>query len=262
MKLLGRGCVLVWALVMAAGVVWIAAPAAAVEKIVAKYKVGDRVEVNTLMSNSPEHANWRKGTVTVVDTTSAVAYAIQLDPVPGQLPKVVTIPMRPYADGWIRPIGGPAAPAQKTDKLHVDASNTVQADRAPLDCANLLTHQPRTHNGAALPEELAKKLIRCTFEKPSAVGADGVTIVDIEGFTIGSSRKWIASEDYGPGGTASTLVYPVRVTWNQKTFYRSYNDVLTGKQQFFTCYVNVDMWHCGQSQLIKDGVKSQVPVQP
>ncbi len=188
-----------------------------------KWKVGDRVETDIIQATDPARAMWKRGTVVVVDLRS-MAYAIQLDPVPGQLPKTQTVPIRPYAENWIRPITGEdkGAPQMQIDTLRVDDHGTVLADRPLLDCAHATQNQPPTRNGSPLPVELAKTLIRCLFEKPSEVGSDGVTTMDIKTFVPGAPRKWIPREDYG-AGTVDTLVYPVRV--------------------------GVDTWHCGQSQL-------------
>jgi hypothetical protein len=51
------------------------------------------------------------------------------------------------------------------------------------------------------------------------------------------------------------------VKWNQKTFYRTYNQIETGNERVFTCYVDVDKWYCGSAQFIKDGEKEQIQVQ-
>ncbi|HMH43891.1 MAG TPA: hypothetical protein VK557_10440, partial [Pyrinomonadaceae bacterium] len=96
-----------------------------------KYKEGDRVEVDTIEASNPANAIWKKGTIVKVDTTSSVAYTVQVDPLPGQLPKMMTVPIRPYAEGWLRPLGG-AAPQIQSDKLLVDDNGTVLADRELL----------------------------------------------------------------------------------------------------------------------------------
>ncbi len=221
------------------------------------FKVGDRVEVDSIEASSPSRAIWKKGVVVKVDLSS-MAYVIQLDPLPGQLPKGMAIPIRPYAAGWIHAAGG-AAPAIATAKLRVDANGTVLADRPLLDCAHA-TFPGR--NGQALPAAAARTLIRCLYEKPPVPGADGAVTMDITEFVPGAPHRWNKNVDSGAGGTISTLVWPVRVSWNQKTFYRSYDQIQTGSARVFTCYVNVDQWFCGSAQFIRDGAKKQVPVAP
>lgn len=223
-----------------------------------KYKVGDRVEVDIITQSNPANAKWRKGTITEVNTGTAMAYTVQVDPLPGKLPETMHIPIRPYADGWLRPLGG-AAPQIQSDKLRVDDNATVLADRELLDCKNLKAGPAR--NGPAPPTELAKKLIRCLYERQADPGMDGAQTMDIAEFVPGAPHRWNLREDSGAGGTANTMVYPFRVKWNQKTFYRTYNQVETGNERVFTCYVDVDKWYCGSAQFIKDGEKKMVPVQ-
>lgn len=186
-----------------------------------------------------------------------MAYTVQVDPLPGQLPKMMTVPIRPYAEGWLRPAGGAAAQIQ-SDKLRLDDNGSVLADRELLDCKNL--KQPPAHNGPPPPAELAKKLIRCLYEKPSDPGSDGATTMDITEFKPGAPHGWNKNEDSGAGGTASTMVYPFRVQWNQKSFFRLWNNLQTGNERVFTCYVDVDKWFCGSAQFIKDGEKKQIQI--
>ncbi len=221
-----------------------------------QYKAGDRVEVDSIEASVPSHAIWKKGVVLKVDLSS-MAYIIQLDPLPGQLPKQMAVPIRPYAAGWIRAAGG-AAPHVASNALHVDANGTVLADRPLLDCARIA--QPPARNGQPLPAALARTLIRCLYEKPSVPGADGATTMNITTFVPGASHRWNKNTDSGAGGTVDTLVYPVRVHWNQATFYRTYDEVQTGNARVFTCYVAVDRWFCGSAQYITDGPKKQIPV--
>ena len=48
------------------------------------------------------------------------------------------------------------------------------------------------------------------------------------------------------GTTADTMIYPFRVRWNQKTFYRTYNQLQSNNERIFTCYVSIDRWLCGK----------------
>ncbi|HEV3087656.1 MAG TPA: hypothetical protein VGX96_10575 [Candidatus Elarobacter sp.] len=243
------------ALVLATGLV-VAGPNAQAQSG-PKYKVGDRVEVDTIEASSPSRAIWKKGRVIKVDLPS-MAYVVQVDPIPGQLPKLVTIPIRPYAEGWIHLTGG-AAPHTTAAKLRVAADGTVLADRPLLDCEHL--GQPAARNGQALPAGIARTLIRCLYEKRSAPGSDGATTMDVREFSMGAPHRWNKNVDSGPGGTVETLVYPVRVSWDQTTFYRTYDERQTGNARVFTCYVNIDQWFCGSAQYLKDGTKQQIPVQ-
>jgi len=227
-----------------------------------KFKEGDRIEVDTthvdvLHGGNPAFQSWSKGTITQVDAQYS-RYIIQLDPLPGKMPVMHSIPMYDQ-DCCIRAFGG-AAPAIKSDTLHVDEYGTVLADRALLDCDNL-KHDGR--NGQPLPVELAKKLIRCLYEKASPAGQDGATTMDIVEFNPGAARKWILYQDQGQG-SLNTLVYPVHVKYNLKTFYRSRDLVTTGKEMTFTCFAdNTNLWQCGfASGPNKDGKKEEILVKP
>ncbi|HEY6230811.1 MAG TPA: hypothetical protein VIW64_06090 [Pyrinomonadaceae bacterium] len=225
-----------------------------------KFKEGDRVEVDTthvdvLHGGNPAFQSWSKGTISKVDTTYH-RYVIQLDPLPGKMPVMHSIPMYDQ-DCCIRAFGG-AAPTVRTDKLRVDENNTVLADRELLDCENL-KHTGR--NGSPPPVDLAKKLIRCLYEKPSPVGQDGATTMDITEFTIGAPHRWNINEDMGQGN-ASTLVYPVHVKWNMKTFYRTREVAVTDKEEMFTCFADTtNLWQCGGAAgPHKDGKTQEIMV--
>lgn len=68
------------------------------------------------------------------------------DPLPGQAPRRMTIPMAREECG-MRALGG-LAPKIQVDKLRVDENNTVLADRELLDCEHL-KHDGR--NGSPPP---------------------------------------------------------------------------------------------------------------
>jgi hypothetical protein len=223
-----------------------------------KFKEGDRVEFSA--NNAcldTQYAIPTKGTIEAVDPgPTSRSYVILADPLPGQAPRRMTIPMAREACG-MRALGG-AAPKIQTDKLRVDENGTVLADRELLDCEHL---QHNGRNGSPPPVELAKKLIRCLYEKPSPVGQDGATTMDITEFTIGAPHRWKLYEDMGQG-TANTLVYPVHVKWNMKTFYRTRNVQVTGKEGTFTCFADADnLWQCGSAAgPRKDGTSQEIMV--
>lgn len=230
-----------------------------------EFKEGDRVEVDILMISTSSPAGnqvWKKGTVTEVDLRPGYrpAYVVQVDPLPGQLPQVYRIPIKPNATErvWIRS-GGGAAPTIETNKLHVDANDTVLADREVLDCGHFT--QPAARNGSPLPAELSQKLIRCALgEHPSLAGGQGATTVNISEFSIGAPRRWNLRIDTGAGGTVDTIVYPVRVTYTTKSFYREQNIVIADREQLFACHVDVGKWICGPDQVLKEGEKRQIQV--
>jgi hypothetical protein len=247
--------------IFALGLIAILFAGAALAQQPMQFKVGDRVEIDVIMAGAPERSMYKKGTVVAVDEKDK-AYVVDVDPFPGKLPQHYRIPVRDYGKYWIRAAtgGGAAntAPVVATDKLRVDDNGTVLADREILDCEHL-THTGR--NGSPLPSDLARKLIRCTIERPSQPGMDGAQIMDITEFTPGAARRWKLYEDMGQG-SLNTLVYPVHVKWNQKTFYRTRNVAVTDKEGMFTCFVdNTNLWQCGSAAgPRKDGTTQEIRV--
>jgi len=224
------------------------------------YKEGDRVEVNMVPGPDKSMAVWKKGTIIGVYPSPTVrAYVVQLDPLPGRIPQEMTIPMAREVNGDIRPFGG-AAPQIQTEKLKVDDNGTVMAGRELLDCEHL-KHDGR--NGSPPPPELVKKLIRCLFEKPAQPGLDGATTMDITAMTIGAPHRWRVYTDMGQG-EPNTLVYPVQVKWNMKTFYRTRTIVTTDREGPFTCFADAtNLWQCGSSTgTRKDGKTQEILVKP
>lgn len=208
------------------------------------FKKGDRVEVDILMMSNPKNSTYKKATITEVDEPNR-SYVVTVDALPGKIPQQYRIGIRDYGTHWIRLIqGANTAPKTVTEKLRTDANGTVLADRVLMDCTSF-THAGK--NGAPPPVELAKKLVRCLYEKPSLPGEDGARTMDITRFTIGAPHRWRVYVDIGQG-TASTLVYPIQVTWNQKTFYRTRNVLQTGNEGTFTCFVDsTHLWQCGHA---------------
>jgi len=206
-----------------------------------KYKEGDRVEFSeNAACLDTQYAVPSRGTIIQVNAGTAKNYVVQVDPLPGRVPRTVTRPIYSQECGF-RPLGG-SAPKILTDNLRVDGNGSVLADRALLDCGNL-KHAGR--NGPPPPVDLAKKIIRCLYEKPSPVGQDGATTMDIAEFSLGAPHQWVIHVDQGQGAS-NTLVYPVHVKWNMKTFYRSRNVQVTEKEMTFTCFADtLNLWQCG-----------------
>lgn len=244
-----------------AGLLAISLLTASVSAQDATYKEGDRVEINLVPGPDPARGVWKKGTIVTVDPRPiARAYVVQLDPIPGKAPQMMTIPIpRANPENYIRSSGG-AAPVIQTDKLRVDDNGTVLANRELLDCENL---KRDGRNGAAPSVELAKKLIRCLYEKPSKPGMDGATTMDISTLTIGAPHHWTVYVDMGQGN-AATLVYPVQVKWTMETFYRRTNTLTTDKEGPFTCFADAtNVWQCGSSTgFRKEGTIQEIVVKP
>lgn len=226
------------------------------------YKEGDRVEFSENGAClGTQYAIPSKGTIIKVNVRPGQnpmygSYEVEVDPLPGKAPRIVSRPISSQDCGF-RTLAG-AAPKIQTDKLLLDENNSVLANRELLDCENL-KHSGR--NGSPPPVELAKKLIRCLYEHPSPVGQDGATTMDITSFTIGAPHRWRTYIDIGQG-TLNTLVYPVHVRWNMKTFYRWRNVQVTDKEATFTCFADAtNLWVCGlASGPSKEGKTQEIKV--
>ncbi|MBV9242934.1 MAG: hypothetical protein JO314_13095 [Acidobacteria bacterium] len=260
-----------------------------------KFHVGQRVEFDILETGDPARAKWVNATITNIrvvrlsSTQTQTNYEVTVDPQRGRLPQVLEISQRlaeqgmTYSGdasrtiGFIRAAGGGNAGGGggngmgngggggvRYDKLHVDRNNTVLADRAVLDCESLY-HQPPAKPGPP-PTELAKELIRCSagYEQPSARGADGARTMDITQFTPTGSHRWRYGVDSAFGGAAGSVVYTYRVKFDLKTYYRQHNQLETGVEKIFSCYVdtNIHQWYCGQYQSVNDGQRTMILVKP
>ncbi|MBA3320307.1 MAG: hypothetical protein H0T45_02525 [Pyrinomonadaceae bacterium] len=60
-------------------------------------------------------------------------------------------------------------------------------------------------------------------------------------------------------GNTNTSVYPIKVSWDGKTFYESYTQQIDSIS-IFNCYVNaVGEWECGLGQRIKESDIKRIP---
>jgi hypothetical protein len=234
------------------------------QEVKTDYKVGDRVECD------PNWGKYYKGTVATVEREGWM-YRIKFDydgtnsTVNLELPCLVK-QMRPLqaAEKTTNKEQNQIKPApketvlQKNDKkpkANEPEDFTYLADREPLDCP---IEQTQVKNGAKPNAELLKKVIRCLYERRAPAGLDGAVTVDISAFQIGTARKWRPLDDIG-NGNLSTIVYPIKVTWTEKTFYQTFTRVVDSIS-IFNCYVNAfGEWQCGLGQRIKESDVKRLP---
>lgn len=230
-----------------------------------KYKVGDRVECD------PNWGKFYKGTVVEV-AREGWMYRIKFDYDGTTATLNMEIPclvkqMRPLQAGdeavkeKNQNTPDPTKPAPKKNDQKPKPDNpgdfTYLADREPLECP---TEQTQVKNGAKPNAELLKKVIRCLYERRAPAGITGAKTVDITAFQIGTARKWRPLDDIGSGNTG-TIVYPVKVSWTEKTFYESFTQQIDSIS-IFNCYVNaVGEWECGLGQRIKESDIKRTPRQ-
>lgn len=141
-------------------------------------------------------------------------------------------------------------PTKNTGKVTEDADGTLSADRPILDCP--VTQKP-VKNGTSPNPEVIKKVFRCQRgEKAAANGLDGAVTIDVRALQVGSPRPWDRLRDMGGGTPGKTIVYPVKVTYTEKTFYRS--RTVVGENWIFILNFFVNSfgeWQYGSHEKIK-----------
>lgn len=235
------------------------------ENVDGKYKVGDRVECD------PNWGKYYKGTVVKV-AREGWMYRVKFDydgstaTIDMELPCLVR-QMRPLQandeavkeQNQNKPDSTKSVVRKNDKKPNPDEPEdfTYLADREPLDCP---IEQKQVKTNTRPDPELLKKVIRCLFERRAPAGITGAKTVDITAFQIGASRKWRPLDDIGSGNT-NTSVYPIKVSWTEKTFYESFTQQIYSIS-IFNCYVNaVGEWECGLGQRIKDSDIKRIPIQ-
>lgn len=144
-------------------------------------------------------------------------------------------------------------------KVTVDENNTLSADRPIMDCP---VEQTKVKNGASPNAELLKKITRCDKgEQPASKGMDGAVTVDVTALQIAAPRQWIYSRDIG--GKPGTTIYPVRVTYTVKTFYRNRTVVDENWVRTINFYVNdFGEWQSGSEEPVKSPQSKDIPRLP
>lgn len=232
----------------------------------AKFKSGDRVECDTM-----NIGKWFKGTVLPFkekdnpdldkDKTGRYFYIhrVRLDNEASTRPEGGMC----FTDRTRLLAGGAPMEIPKTDipigEVTTDENNTLSADRPILDCP---VEQTPVKNGARPAAELLKKITRCDKgEKPASKGLDGAVTVDVTAIQIAAPRQWIYSRDIG--GKPGTTIYPVRVTYTVKTFYRNRTVVDENWIRTINFYVNeFGEWQSGSEEPVKSPQSKDIPRLP
>ena len=253
------------------------------EKQALKFKLGDRVECD----NTESGKHWDKGTIIAFEGAemyngysqdSGYFYRVRidrhavLDP-QGRLCKATA--MRPLGtanspknqaknqanEGTN---GQPSAKERQAPNdmtvgnVMEDEDGTVSADRPILECP---VEQKPVKNGTPPNPELLKKVLRCQLgEKAAAKGSDGALTIDISALRVGAPRPWDRLRDMGGGTPGKTVVYPVKVTYTEKTFYRTRTAVGENWIYVFNFFVNgLGEWQYGSGEKIKMPDNKDIP---
>ncbi len=231
-----------------------------------KYKVGDRVECDITESGK----FFEKGTIAPFPEgdkyngylpESGYYYRVKLDRrAAGGTVQIVSCKAN---DKTLRPLAGNTPYKPETTEIPigdvtVDENNTLSADRPILDCP---VKQPQARNAARPNAELLKKVLRCRLgEKPAEKGLDGAVTIDVTAIQIGAPRPWDRLRDMGGGTPGKTIVYPVKVTYTEKTFYRGQTIVGENWVRIFNFFVNgFGEWQYGSAETIKMPDNKNIP---
>jgi hypothetical protein len=102
---------------------------------------------------------------------------------------------------------------------------------------NCPVQQTRVANGAKPNNDLFKKLVQCSKgEKALQKVLMASVTIDITAMQIGSPRKWEYLRD--SGGGPGVIIYPVKVTYTEKVFYRDVTRVSENWIRVLNFYVN------------------------
>ena len=119
----------------------------------------------------------------------------------------------------------------------------------------------KQETGSAPSAELLKKIVRCDKgEKAAQKGLDGAITIDVTALQIGAPRRWAPLEDSGDG-KIGTVVYPVKVTYTERTFYRTRTHVAENWIRIINFYVDsFGEWRSGSELPVKSPVLKDIPL--
>jgi len=152
-------------------------------------------------------------------------------------------------------VAGSATADESPGKVNADGS--VSADRPILACP---VPQKQVAKSARPDPELFKKIIRCHKGEQAVVShAEGPVTIDVTALQVGSPRKWSYREDRG-SGDESTMVYPVRATYTERTFYRTRTQYGEDWIRILNFYVDgFGEWRIGSEEPVKPPVNKSIP---
>lgn len=161
-----------------------------------QFKVGDRVEMDTLYSENPEKSEfWQKGTIVKMDDPGEHfgSYTIKLD----KDSRVITT--RFIDTRWIRQLTG--------------ANDTAGNQTTP----EAKSCSPSDETGGKSQADIFKRLIRSRYEHKPENDRDETATVTFQTFKLGAEYEWRPGL---PGGSsdnsivkAGTIIHPVKAVY-------------------------------------------------
>ncbi|MES2972456.1 MAG: hypothetical protein V4757_02565 [Pseudomonadota bacterium] len=169
--------------------------------------------------------------------------------------------MRPLAGGAAGGVAAGAAPA-KAEAAPARAAMPQQRDAgtAGLDFLSCPFTQKAVKNGARPDVELFRKVLRCKKgEKAVAANDEGAVRVEVVALQVGTPRPWSYRQDLG-NGKQDTVVYPVKVSYTIKTYYRAATEVSEGWVRVANYYVDAfGEWQIGSEEPVSPGRFQRIP---
>ena len=230
-----------------AGFLLMFAASTAVRAQGAQFKVGDRVEVDTLQSSTnPEKSfYWRGGTITSIgDPNSHFGYYII------KIDEGGTRSIRFIDTQWIR--AGAAATAAAAAAPAVAAPGVGKA-------ADDNSCQPSDNPDGKSQSDMFKRLIIAHYAHSPKNDRDFTTTVTFQSFKPGAMHKYrpaINGSPDGPGGHAGTSVYPAKAVYTVCSDYPGYKPTgyrgeIQSRQNelMFSCLKNeAGEWQCNAGE--------------
>ena len=131
---------------------------------------------------------------------------------------------------------------------------------APTDLLACPIQQTPVRAGARPDLALLRKVLRCRKgETVVAPGEEGAVFVDVTTMLVGRPRPWSYRQDIGDGRLGTT-VYPVRVGYAVRTYYRAATEVSEGWIRLVNFYVDgFGEWRIGSEESIRGGTFRRIP---
>jgi hypothetical protein len=122
--------------------------------------------------------------------------------------------------------------------------------------------QKPVKNGTAPDLKFFEKVFRCEWgEKPATKGMDGTHTIEVVSMQSGKPRLMNYLADKGDGIPGKTVVYPIKVSWTEKTFYWTRTAVVEKKIAIVNFHVNTfGARQTGSATFISNDIYKSVPL--
>lgn len=141
--------------------------------------------------------------------------------------------------------------------LVLPLAGPASAQDAILKCPLV---QAPARNGDRPDPAFIQKLVRCRKgEKPAEPGSDGAVTIEVSSLVVGAPRDWDGRRDIG-SGDRGTKVYPVKVTYTERTHYKTRTVVAEDWIRVMNVYVNAfGEWQSGSEEPVRPPTNKSIP---